>query len=243
MRITHACSVLATAAYVIPATETAASRWRRGSARPAPLHGLFGGGAKEDVAAGLADDELEVELTRPLGVTVQEGANGRVLVQGCRAAAARRPPKPPGDEVIGVSAVFGAGVWRCEGAGLGRRGPDSRAGRVRDAAPAPRRGRAAPPTGSTRRTSTRARSAPSSTTTTSRQPPTARAPRPTAVVPSTPSSSRSCPRTTRRPTPRSTSLKKMPSAPRWVVRAFVVQTPHGFRAVQTPHGIRGAPIR
>ena len=54
MRITHACSVLATAAYVIPATETAASRWRRGSARPAPLHGLFGGGAKEDVAAGLA---------------------------------------------------------------------------------------------------------------------------------------------------------------------------------------------
>ena len=58
MRITHACSVLAAAAaYVIPATETAASRWRRGSARPAPLHGLFGGGAKEDVAAGLADDE------------------------------------------------------------------------------------------------------------------------------------------------------------------------------------------
>ena len=121
MRITHACSVLATAAYVIPATETAASRWRRGSARPAPLHGLFGGGAKEDVAAGLADDELEVELTRPLGVTVQEGANGRVLVQGCRAGGcAAAAGVAPGDEIIGVSAVFGAGVWRCEGAGLDR---------------------------------------------------------------------------------------------------------------------------
>ena len=121
MRITHACSVLATAAYVIPATETAASRWRRGSARPAPLHGLFGGGAKEDVAAGLADDELEGELTRPLGVTVQEGANGRVLVQGCRAGGcAAAAGVAPGDEIIGVSAVFGAGVWRCEGAGLAR---------------------------------------------------------------------------------------------------------------------------
>ena len=122
MRITHACSVLAAAAaYVIPATETAASRWRRGSARPAPLHGLFGGGAKEDVAAGLADDELEVELTRPLGVTVQEGANGRVLVQGCRAGGcAAAAGVAPGDEIIGVSAVFGAGVWRCEGAGLDR---------------------------------------------------------------------------------------------------------------------------
>ena len=121
MRITHACSVLATAAYVIPATETAASRWRRGSARPAPLHGLFGGGAKADVAAGLADDELEVELTRPLGVTVQEGANGRVLVQGCRAGGcAAAAGVAPGDEIIGVSAVFGAGVWRCEGAGLDR---------------------------------------------------------------------------------------------------------------------------
>ena len=121
MRITHACSVLATAAYVIPATETAASRWRRGSARPAPLHGLFGGGAKEDVADGLADDELEVELTRPLGVTVQEGANGRVLVQGCRAGGcAAVAGVAPGDEIIGVSAVFGAGVWRCEGAGLDR---------------------------------------------------------------------------------------------------------------------------
>ena len=121
MRITHACSVLATAAYVIPATETAAARGRRGSARPAPLHGLFGGGAKEDVAAGLADDELEVELTRPLGVTVQEGANGRVLVQGCRAGGcAAAAGVAPGDEIIGVSAVFGAGVWRCEGAGLDR---------------------------------------------------------------------------------------------------------------------------
>ena len=54
-------------------------------------------------------------------MTVQEGANGRVLVQGCRAGGcAAAAGVAPGDEIIGVSAVFGAGVWRCEGAGLDR---------------------------------------------------------------------------------------------------------------------------
>ena len=121
MRITHACSVLATAAYVIPATETAASRWRRGSARPAPLHGLFGGDVLLRPAAGLADDELEVELTRPFAPSCTVTPSGRVLVQGCRAGGcAAAAGVAPGDEIIGVSAVFGAGVWRCEGAGLDR---------------------------------------------------------------------------------------------------------------------------
>ena len=84
MRITHACSVLATRGLV----DTPRNVPRAGDAvrtRPAQLHGLFGGGAKEDVAAGLADDELEVELTRPLGVTVKGASNCSCARAGCRA--------------------------------------------------------------------------------------------------------------------------------------------------------------
>jgi len=95
---------------------------------PRPMHTLMLGegedgieGAPDASSAGLADDEFEVELERPLGVTVQEGANGRVFVQGCRAGGrAQEAGVAPGDEIIGVSAIFGDAIWGCEGAGLDR---------------------------------------------------------------------------------------------------------------------------
>lgn len=115
MRRAHvlAC-VLGATAYV---ADIAAPRRRR----PSPRQGLLGGTVEGAAAYELADGEVEVELARPLGVTVQEGPGGRVLVQGCRAGGrAEAAGVAAGDEIIGVSAVFGADVWGCEGAGLDR---------------------------------------------------------------------------------------------------------------------------
>lgn len=82
----------------------------------APLRPRSAGGRPR--ASGDGAEVVEVELARPLGVTVQE-VRGAVVVQSCapRAAAAG---VAPGDEIVGVSAVFGDKVWDTRAAGLDR---------------------------------------------------------------------------------------------------------------------------
>lgn len=78
----------------------------------APSHRVHG---RRRVVAS-SGEEIEVVLHRPLGVTVQE-VSGAVVIQSCQSQAQEAGVKP-GDEIVGVSAIFGDDVWSTRGAGL-----------------------------------------------------------------------------------------------------------------------------
>ena len=125
----------------------------------APLRPRSAGGRPR--ASGDGAEVVEVELARPLGLTVQE-VRGAVVVQSCapRAAAAG---VAPGDEIVGVSAVFGDKVWDTRGARARRRRPTPPRDRARAQArrgPRPRRGAHPEPRGRRRHTAPVARRAP-----------------------------------------------------------------------------------
>ena len=65
-----------------------------------------------------AGEVVEVSLSRPLGITVQE-VKGAVVIQSCQPQATEAGVQP-GDEIVGVSAVFGDTVWDTRGQGLDR---------------------------------------------------------------------------------------------------------------------------
>eukprot|EP00629_Pelagomonadales_sp_RCC1024_P013193 CAMPEP_0119293374 /NCGR_PEP_ID=MMETSP1329-20130426/45953_1 /TAXON_ID=114041 /ORGANISM="Genus nov. species nov., Strain RCC1024" /LENGTH=192 /DNA_ID=CAMNT_0007294243 /DNA_START=87 /DNA_END=661 /DNA_ORIENTATION=+ len=91
--------------------------------RPQPhAHTFETAGRSQIIARAAADDDdaFEVVLTKPLGVTVQE-VRGAVVVQTCRpGGAADAAGVQPGDAIVGVSAIFGDGVWDTTTAGLDR---------------------------------------------------------------------------------------------------------------------------
>ena len=62
---------------------------------------------------------LEVELSRPLGVTVQEATDGAVFVTASRGGALEAGVAV-GDVVVAVSAVFGDDLWEVRNAGVER---------------------------------------------------------------------------------------------------------------------------
>lgn len=68
-----------------------------------------------------ADDRV-VELKRPLGIVLEEDANGNVFVETLapRGNAARTGMVKEGDIVTMCSATFGDQMWSCRGAGLAR---------------------------------------------------------------------------------------------------------------------------
>mmetsp|Transcript_123 Transcript_123/g.162 ORF Transcript_123/g.162 Transcript_123/m.162 type:complete len:198 (+) Transcript_123:77-670(+) len=68
-----------------------------------------------------ADDRI-VELRRPLGIVLEEDANGNVFVETLapKGNAARTGGVKEGDIVTMCSATFGDQMWSCRGAGLTR---------------------------------------------------------------------------------------------------------------------------
>ncbi len=68
-----------------------------------------------------ADDRI-VELRRPLGLVLEEDANGNVYVETVapKGNAARTGAVKEGDIVTMCSATFGDQMWTCRGAGLSR---------------------------------------------------------------------------------------------------------------------------
>jgi len=67
----------------------------------------------------LPEGVIEVSLARPLGLTAQEVSGGAVIVRTSRGGAKDAGVRV-GDEIVGISAVFGDGVWDVAGAGLDR---------------------------------------------------------------------------------------------------------------------------
>ena len=93
--------------------------------------------AKSPSALSMADDDLSrfarqqrfaeaddriVELRRPLGLVLEEDANGNVFVETVapKGNAARTGLVKEGDIVTMCSATFGDQMWTCRGAGLTR---------------------------------------------------------------------------------------------------------------------------
>lgn len=68
---------------------------------------------------GTALDVVEIELERPLGITVQEASDGAVFVLSARDHALEKGVKV-GDVVVGVSGIFGDDVWSTREAGVTR---------------------------------------------------------------------------------------------------------------------------
>lgn len=76
--------------------------------------------SRQQRSAG-ADDRV-VELKRPLGLVLEEDADGNVYVETVapRGNAARSGMVKQGDIVTMCSATFGDQMWSCRGAGLSR---------------------------------------------------------------------------------------------------------------------------
>lgn len=76
--------------------------------------------SRQQRSAG-ADDRV-VELKRPLGIVLEEDADGNVYVETVapRGNAARSGMVKEGDIVTMCSATFGDQMWSCRGAGLAR---------------------------------------------------------------------------------------------------------------------------
>lgn len=66
-----------------------------------------------------AVNQMEIELRRPLGITVQEAFDGAVYVIATRENAAAAGIQV-GDVVIGVSGIFGDEVWNVRGKGVAK---------------------------------------------------------------------------------------------------------------------------
>lgn len=66
-----------------------------------------------------AHDVVEIELERPLGITVQETGSGAVFVLSAREHALEKGVKV-GDVVIGISGIFGDDIWNTRDAGVSR---------------------------------------------------------------------------------------------------------------------------